>query len=234
MPKGPFGFPRLTSFGPFTKSYSDCPIKPHEVQWYSNILEAELSTFDVDDTVFEDEYNRRYEQSFSDINEHLEHTLDIRVGDIGQILFIADETRPFGVVSETRLEWMSNNSRDEEIINGIRNIQKLFIDVFNELDEDICIYRGIAEEPARYIKTQLPSSNEIAYSTRAIEFWTPQFSTAETFAFEPIRNKEINDAVIIARKLDTSELLKARGDDYALLPKKDSITIPDENVWVME
>lgn len=221
--------------GPFFTNNNVCPKVSNFPKWYSSILDKRISLTDYSNSMLEEEFNRRYEQDYEDMSEHLKRTLGMRVGDIGQTIFVADKTRPSGVVRQTRKEWMEENSRDEYLINGIRNIHQLQRDILSEMPNIPCIFRGLSNDIARSVKHQKLNDDKVTYPTLSIEFWTNKRNTAATFAFEGIGNRgDVNDAVIIAKRINIDEILGIEGDDMTLLPKTDDITIPSQNVEILQ
>lgn len=208
----------------------------NDIIWYSTILEEKVSFFNLTLNDLQQTYNNRFSQSFTQINDELKHSLKIRVGNIGQSLYLANKIRPSGLVTQQRREWIDENTRDNEIIKGIKNIQILFQDILKEMPDTPYVYRGLHGEIASYIKNQLDTNDKIIYPTRAIEFWSHKFSTAVTFAFEGIGRKRANtiqNAVIISKPFNIKEVLEISGDDISLLPVTDKVIISKKNIQIL-
>ena len=237
MSEGPFGFLRLTNLGPFVESSSDkCPDKFIQREWYSNIFNKRVTLGNLNTEDIKKAYEKRYTQDYDELTERLGRTFGMYVATRGQPLFIAQEQHPDGLTTQERIEWVNNNSRNEDILRGYRNLQELNQQIVKEMPFDPCIYRGLHGEIASYLKLQYEERDELVYFTRAIEFWSFNINESTTFSTEGISRsgEEVKDAIIIATKLRSEDLFELNKTEVRMMPTRKSITINKDNFWVVE
>ena len=237
MYEGKYGFPRLTDLGPFVESSSeDCPDEFVQYNWYSNILEKWVTIGNLSKEDVKQAFEERYDQDYDELTERLGHTFGMYVATRGQPLFIAEERHPKGLAMDERIDWIEDNSEDEELIEGYRNLQELNQQLVKEMPFNPCIYRGLHGEIASYLKLQYRKRDELVYFTRAVEFWSVDIDESVAFSTEGIgRSKgKVEDAVIISTRLQPKDLFELNKTEVRLMPTTESITINADNFWVVK